>query len=179
MRVAHLLLIIYFPLSLSRCMECCLPGGDCSSAYKGSEGICCGGVRGVSVCCPRGSFCVRCNGEVKCSYTPRSYCSPSVGGWGVLVPLMAAFLSLACLCNSCREEHRRGEGIVQVVSGVPVTGHHPNVPAVRSELVPPHPSAQPSSVVLPFGAGLLAGIVVSDVLEEDQGCTSGGFETDT
>jgi len=173
-----LFIILYLPLSASKCMDCCLPGGDCSSAYKGGEGVCCGGVRGVGVCCPEGSFCVTCNGDVKCSYTPRSYCSPNTEGWEAVVPILAVGLLLFCSYNACKGESRKDD-IIQVVSGVPATSRHPSSQVVRGEFLPPYSAAPPSSGVVPFGAGLLAGMVVSEVLEGGEECVSGGFDPDT
>ncbi|KAL1510118.1 hypothetical protein AB1Y20_006450 [Prymnesium parvum] len=56
------------------CERCCAPGGDCSRAYKGSAGKCCGTLEGRAYCCPSFShpaadaMCHHCGGaSYRCS----------------------------------------------------------------------------------------------------------------
>jgi len=54
---------------LTPCQQCCQPGGDCSKAYKGERGACCGNVNGQSFCCPHyttGAKCFKCNLAYRC-----------------------------------------------------------------------------------------------------------------
>ena len=52
---------------LTACQKCCQPGGDCSTAYKGTPGKCCGNSgSGQAFCCPGalgGAKCYDCGGN--------------------------------------------------------------------------------------------------------------------
>ena len=66
------------------CQQCCAPGGDCSKAYKGTPGKCCGTENGQAYCCPGLSYragsgdakCYKCEGAAYRCYTgsSRSIC---------------------------------------------------------------------------------------------------------
>ena len=59
--------------TLTPCQQCCAPGGDCSKAYKGMPGKCCGTVQGQSYCCPGVSFRGQTSGDAKCANCGTSF----------------------------------------------------------------------------------------------------------
>ena len=72
--------------TLTPCQQCCAPGGDCSKAYKGQPGKCCGQSEGgQAFCCPGGftdgAKCYRCSSSYRC-YTSFSsnICGGGTGG---------------------------------------------------------------------------------------------------
>ena len=71
----HLLLIASSldAQGLTPCQRCCAPGGDCSKAYKGMPGKCCGEIGGQSFCCPGISFRGLTSGDGKCYNCGESY----------------------------------------------------------------------------------------------------------
>ena len=54
------------PTEPTGCEKCCAPGGDCSHAFKGSPGKCCGIREGVSYCCPGEAYRGYQSGDAKC-----------------------------------------------------------------------------------------------------------------
>ena len=54
---------------LTPCQQCCAPGGDCTKAFKGGAGKCCGTLNGQAFCCPGGYD----NGQAKCYQCATSY----------------------------------------------------------------------------------------------------------
>jgi hypothetical protein len=48
------------------CQQCCAPGGDCSKAFKGTPGKCCGTLNGQAFCCPGISYRGAASGDAKC-----------------------------------------------------------------------------------------------------------------
>ena len=48
------------------CQKCCAPGGDCSRAYKGTPGKCCGTLNGQAFCCPGITYRGSASGDAKC-----------------------------------------------------------------------------------------------------------------
>lgn len=76
--------------NLTPCQRCCAPGGDCSAAYKGTPGKCCGVVNGQAFCCPgvaaQGAKCYSCADSFRCytGFAARNICGgampvPSAG----------------------------------------------------------------------------------------------------
>jgi len=55
---------------LTPCQRCCAPGGDCSTAFKGTPGKCCGSIEGQAFCCPGsmggGAKCYNCGSQYRC-----------------------------------------------------------------------------------------------------------------
>jgi hypothetical protein len=47
------------------CQQCCSPGGDCSKAFKGTPGKCCGALNGQAFCCPGLSYRGAASGDAK------------------------------------------------------------------------------------------------------------------
>ena len=47
------------------CQQCCAPGGDCSKAFKGTPGKCCGTLNGQAFCCPGVSYRGSASGNAK------------------------------------------------------------------------------------------------------------------
>ena len=86
----------YVPLLvLATCPECCVPGGDCSRAYKGTPGICCGD----GACCPSTAVCVRCWDGTRCAPVSlaRSACRAEGDTAALLLLLcVACFATYAC-----------------------------------------------------------------------------------
>lgn len=69
---------------LTSCQRCCIPGGDCSKAFKGGPGKCCGNINGQSFCCPgvpgfSGAKCYNCGHSYRCftGTSARSVCGPA------------------------------------------------------------------------------------------------------
>ena len=66
--------------NLTPCQRCCQPGGDCSVAYKGTPGKCCGAVGGQAFCCPgvaaAGAKCYNCGDSYRCytGFAARNIC---------------------------------------------------------------------------------------------------------
>ena len=78
---------------LTPCQACCAPGGDCSKAYKGTAGKCCGIVQGQAFCCPGVTFRGPSSGDAKCyncgttyrcftGFSSQNVCGNSNGGGG-------------------------------------------------------------------------------------------------
>ena len=78
---------------LTPCQACCAPGGDCSKAYKGTAGKCCGVVQGQAFCCPGVTFRGPSSGDAKCyncgttyrcftGFSSQDVCGNSNGGGG-------------------------------------------------------------------------------------------------
>lgn len=65
---------------LTPCQRCCAPGGDCSAAFKGQPGKCCGTVGEKAFCCPgtfsTGAKCHNCVDSFRCftGIASRSIC---------------------------------------------------------------------------------------------------------
>ena len=59
-------LLVASDAGLTPCQQCCAPGGDCSKAYKGTPGKCCGEIGGQSFCCPGVSYRGPTSGDAKC-----------------------------------------------------------------------------------------------------------------
>jgi len=58
-----LLLLACADAQQTPCQQCCAPGGDCSKAYKGQPGTCCGFNAGRAYCSPAfttGAKCWEC-----------------------------------------------------------------------------------------------------------------------
>mmetsp|Transcript_9872 Transcript_9872/g.24429 ORF Transcript_9872/g.24429 Transcript_9872/m.24429 type:complete len:235 (+) Transcript_9872:17-721(+) len=109
------------------CQQCCQPGGDCSTAFKGDPGTCCGSVNMQSFCCPHfstGAKCYRCNMGYRCYHgvaPSRDICVDAGGsvsrshggesGGGDLVTLLIVLASTAIIfaaVHSCiRHRHAR------------------------------------------------------------------------
>jgi hypothetical protein len=71
--LSFLLLAIPASAELTQCQKCCAPGGDCSKAFKGTPGKCCGTADGQSFCCPGLGFgggadakCYDCGKSYRC-----------------------------------------------------------------------------------------------------------------
>ena len=70
------------PATLTPCQRCCAPGGDCSTAYKGQPGKCCGVLNGQAFCCPGmaggpgGAKCYSCADSYRCytGFAARNIC---------------------------------------------------------------------------------------------------------
>ena len=70
--------------TLTPCQRCCAPGGDCSKAFKGTPGKCCGGKNGQAFCCPGvtdgpgSAKCYDCGDAFRCytGFSPRAVCGP-------------------------------------------------------------------------------------------------------
>lgn len=71
--------------TLTPCQRCCSPGGDCSTAYKGQPGKCCGVINGQAFCCPgiigggmpgAGAKCYSCADSYRCytGFAARNIC---------------------------------------------------------------------------------------------------------
>eukprot|EP00320_Phaeocystis_rex_P022082 CAMPEP_0119091624 /NCGR_PEP_ID=MMETSP1178-20130426/156944_1 /TAXON_ID=33656 /ORGANISM="unid sp, Strain CCMP2000" /LENGTH=133 /DNA_ID=CAMNT_0007075147 /DNA_START=20 /DNA_END=417 /DNA_ORIENTATION=- len=78
--------------TLTPCQACCAPGGDCSKAFKGTPGKCCGIVEGQAFCCPGVTFRGPSSGDAKCyncgttyrcftGLSSRNVCGNDSGGW--------------------------------------------------------------------------------------------------
>ena len=65
------------------CQRCCAPGGDCSQAFKGTPGQCCGVLEGQAFCCPseaaKGAKCYNCGSTYRCytGLSSRNICGAS------------------------------------------------------------------------------------------------------
>ena len=73
--------------ALTPCQRCCAPGGDCSKAFKGMPGKCCGVANGQAFCCPGmmdGAKCYNCGSSYRCytGLSSHNICG-SGGGGGV------------------------------------------------------------------------------------------------
>ena len=113
------------PTEPTGCEKCCAPGGDCSHAFKGSPGKCCGIREGVSYCCPGEAYrgyqsgdakCYDCGGSYRCymGVASRNICGPAApprphlhrsssprsdDGWWLLVLLAVALFWAVNYCN--------------------------------------------------------------------------------
>ena len=55
--------------AMTPCQRCCAAGGDCSRAFKGTPGKCCGTIDGRAFCCPGvldGAKCFNCEFGYRC-----------------------------------------------------------------------------------------------------------------
>ena len=102
----------------------CAPGGDCSAAYKGGAGQCCGNRNGVAFCCPhftQGAKCAACVESYRCFSTarrPRDICAADGGdlrapGADIEPNAVASLLifvmfvaSITCACVACARARR-------------------------------------------------------------------------
>ena len=69
---------------LTPCQRCCAPGGDCSKAFKGAPGTCCGVLNGLAYCCPSYASFENSGGKMsggaKCHHCADAYrCSAAYG----------------------------------------------------------------------------------------------------
>ena len=78
--------------ALTPCQRCCAPGGDCSTAFKGAAGKCCGVMNGQAFCCPGaagqqygGAKCYSCSDSYRC-FT--GFAAPNICGGRMPVPRM-------------------------------------------------------------------------------------------
>lgn len=101
------------------CASCCAAGGDCSKAFKGGPGICCGYTEyRVAQCCQSGVRCWWCNGEYRCGYRPiRCKTEYAVSSLDVVMTaaLSACFVIAVARC-ACERRHPA----TTVVQGAPV-----------------------------------------------------------
>ena len=122
---------------LTGCQKCCAPGGDCSAAYKGGAGQCCGNRNGVAFCCPhftQGAKCAACVESYRCFSTarrPRDICAADGGdlrapGAEIEPNAVASLLifvmfvaSITCACVACARA-RRAQPMVTTVQMQPM-----------------------------------------------------------
>jgi hypothetical protein len=130
----HFLLIPALVAAQTQCQQCCAPGGDCSKAYKGGPGMCCGEVAGNSFCCPTRSNdmgaakCWACNNAFRCYAGSRpspNICATEGGTNGInpssssrrgmgnegndivgIIIIIVSFLAIAMAVSACAR-HRR------------------------------------------------------------------------
>ena len=57
----------------AQCQQCCAPGGDCSKAFKGTPGKCCGTIGGQAFCCPGITYRGASSGDAKCHSCGEAY----------------------------------------------------------------------------------------------------------
>ena len=112
-------------------------GGDCSAAYKGGAGQCCGNRNGVAFCCPhftQGAKCAACVESYRCFSTarrPRDICAADGGdlrapGADIEPNAVASLLifvmfvaSITCACVACARA-RRAQPMVTTVQMQPM-----------------------------------------------------------
>ena len=122
---------------LTGCQKRCAPGGDCSAAYKGGAGQCCGNRNGVAFCCPhftQGAKCAACVESYRCFSTarrPRDICAADGGdlrapGAEIEPNAVASLLifvmfvaSITCACVACARA-RRAQPMVTTVQMQPM-----------------------------------------------------------
>ena len=129
------------PTEPTGCEKCCAPGGDCSHAFKGSPGKCCGIREGVSYCCPGEAYRGYQSGDAKCYDCGEVYrcfvgsnqgqiCgagTPVGGSSGAILFFLAlalVFVLIVFLLFLLLRLMRRHS---YVVIGTPAPGYHPEV----------------------------------------------------
>ena len=192
-------LLVASDAGLTPCQQCCAPGGDCSKAYKGTPGKCCGEIRGQSFCCPGVSYrgptsgdakCYNCGSAYRCfsSATAGNVCgvaSPTWrhyrgfrgeysyegnGGLGVVF-IGILFVVVVLSCARGRRDASMPYGVP--VGGVPVGGYG-------------YGGYGGGSVAGGAAAGFVGGMLVSDMMHHshsgyggDFGGGDGGFAADS
>jgi len=147
------------PQQLTGCQQCCSPGGDCSKASHGNEGVCCGQVNGVGpgYCCPTDAKCVPCATSYRCYRgirPPPSVCANDGGrpGFGAdeTVSSLVGLLSMLLLCfalYTCMRGRRTALAHSDsALAPVPVGGIQLGTP-----LPPGHAAAMPVAAAQPCG----------------------------
>ena len=152
--IAGLLSFLVPVVAQTACQSCCAPGGDCSKAYKGGPGQCCGEAAGNSFCCPTrnnemgAAKCWHCVNDdvIKCYQTntpPR--CGGQRSTYGVnettsLVILVVSMLAIGMAVSACMRHrrqlplHAQGVQDMQMAAmhtgraGQPMQGAQPGMP---------------------------------------------------
>lgn len=155
MRSSFLFLLLCCPSHATPCTDCCRSGGNCSSAFKGHEGVCCGSdAWGAHQCCPAQYRCVACETTYRCA-APFENVECRDEDATVVQALFFLFLCSFCVLICFRFTRQ---------SPPPRASSIPVAVPVNGVVVPPPPR---ESVVPAFATGLLAGMVIDEVLEDD------------
>lgn len=178
------------------CQECCSPGGDCSRAYKGAAGKCCGDVNGQSFCCPGsagapGAKCYDCGSTYRCytGFSSRNICgaghahqtvgmhagthhsrrhSEASTGYAV----MLGVFGVLCVIWCARRRYDGEEYATKVVYGHPVGGA---CPGYSQPMMPVgmQPGYSGGAVAGGAAAGFVGGYMLSSAM--DAGRHHGGY----
>lgn len=159
--------------ALTPCQRCCAPGGDCSKAFKGMPGKCCGVANGQAFCCPGmmdGAKCYNCGSSYRC-YTGLSSHNICGSGGGGGVPhhhhsaphhhpyykdqpeqssmgsmLMIGILVFLAVIFCARRQHDHFEPVYgQMPHGKPI--------AYGAPMQQPYPPQQGGMMMQPYGGG--------------------------
>ena len=180
-------LLLLIPFASSSCSDCCSSGGSCSEAWKGEKGVCCGGGQ----CCPIGSYCYRCGGAWRCSWSRNPSChssssyTTSEGFWGQCIFLAFLFLAFVIIARACVSSMYPSSLPWQSSSHTSHSLHSAQSQSVQQPLVLPGYPVQNSGMSAAGGAavGFVAGSLLSDAMHSSP-CYSiepsqeGGFEAD-
>ena len=154
---------------LGTCDTCCRTQGEsCSTAFHNQPGQCCGFHDNVGQCCPYGARCTRCPiaDQYRCAWPgERIVCDDQTYEPRDILPIfltgtLMSILLLSC-CQKCCIQSRPVN--VFEVDGIPISTPQVAVPVTNGTLV--QGGAGPENTALAVGAGLLGGMVLSDVLE--------------
>lgn len=151
---------------LTECQKCCAPGGDCSKAYKGNPGVCCGTPNGgPSYCCPAANAkCWNCGSEYRCYSGARPSSNICGGGsyghndsLGTQTGLISTLVAVVCVVliasaiSQCVRARRPPLATQQDIAMQPV--QHYGVPMAK----PGVPMAGGQCAGMPVATGVPAG----------------------
>lgn len=175
---------------LTACQTCCAPGGDCSRAYKGAPGKCCGVSEGQSFCCPGaagapGAKCYNCGSTYRCysGLSSRNICgahphhahphrrAESAQSTGVMLCLAVGGVLGVLWCA-----RRQGDGgsYADGPMGKPVYGAPVGTPGCYGAPMV-HAGYSGSAVAGSAAAGFVGGMLLSEAM--DAGHAHGGYSS--
>ena len=179
---------------LTPCQQCCAPGGDCSRAYKGAPGKCCGTISGQAFCCPFGTSaagtsqsakCYNCGETYRCftGTAARNICGPSShshswhraaryddssDAFGNIIQLVFLLCFFGIVVRTCFMQPP-SQAVVFDQFGKPVGGVPQGVPVMAS--AHPHygygycnPGYGGAAVASSAATGFLGGMMVSEMM---------------
>lgn len=119
MRAAVFLGLALLGLAAADCGGCCAGGGqanDCSFAFRGSPGVCCGQKGSKPYCCPDTATCVASGDGWGCqngpSHSPRRHSGiMEFLALIIILPLAACLCLIALVWGACRRSgYGSGQG---------------------------------------------------------------------
>lgn len=165
MRILILAFLLPLIHALSECQQCCSPGGDCSKAFHGQPGTCCGTKEDAQLafCCPdvlaTNSRCWECHDNFKCYNGVRpaaDICASSGGSVGgqhttvtdadyLILGLCTSLLIFAGVAACLRMRMARSPLATQ--TGVPMTGMPVTSGTAMATAMPMAKPGEPSHAV--------------------------------